>query len=312
MSEKKTRNKRVADEPVTDKPELHVLTESESPVPNGTLLLVGGAEDKGQPIEEGDPKTRLANYLALDVMKTFVDLTKKETPRIEVICTASGQPQGTEEDYRGVFGKLGCTNVGYINDIDRLTVHNSPYFERLKTADAVYFAGGDQLKLTSFYGGTLFLAILKQRYVYDELVVGGTSAGAMAMSTPMIYQSSSDADFLKGEVKITTGLEFLQNVAVDTHFISRGRFVRLAQVVATNPSCLAMGIEEDTGVIIRNGREAEVVGNGAIVVIDGHTSKHTNISHIKQDQAVSIDNLTVHILVKGDRYILPQYNLQHQ
>jgi len=314
MSEKKPKKMRVADEPLPDKVELHELTMSESPVPNGILLLVGGAEDKGKPIEEGDSKTKLADYVDMDVMKTFVRLTGKTDPHIEVIVTASGEPEGTEEDYRELFKKLKCNNVGYINDIDRLTVHNSPYLDRIKAADAIYFSGGDQLKLTSMYGGTLFLAILKQRYVYDGLVLGGTSAGAMAMSTPMIYMSSSSSqgDVLKGEVKITTGLEFMQNVAVDTHFITRGRFVRLAQVVATNPSCLAMGIEEDTGVIVRNGREAEVVGNGAVIIIDGHTSKHTNISQISAHQAVSIDNLTVHILVKGDRYTLPQYNLQHQ
>jgi hypothetical protein len=39
------------------------------------------------------------------------------------------------------------------------------------------------------------------------------------------------------------GLQLLCEVAVDTHFIKRGRMVRMDQIIATNPGCLGLGLE---------------------------------------------------------------------
>jgi cyanophycinase len=38
-------------------------------------------------------------------------------------------------------------------------------------------------------------------------------------------------------------------VCIDTHFIDRERFVRMAQVIATNPTSVGIGIDEDTAMI---------------------------------------------------------------
>jgi len=70
-------------------------------------------------------------------------------------------------------------------------------------------------------------------------------------------------------VYITTGLEFTRDVAIDTHFISRGRIMRMAQTIATNPQCIGIGLEEDTGVLFTEGNQIEVVGSGLIVIVDG-------------------------------------------
>ena len=288
------------------------LTQSACPVPNGTLILIGGAEDKGKPVEEGDPKTKLSDVMSLDIIKTFCNELGDKNARIEIITTASSMPEEVEKDYKEVFKEIGCTNIGFIHDFARLSAVKSLHLDRLRQAKGVYFTGGDQLKLTALYGGTEFLSILKYRYVYDNLVIAGTSAGAMAMSTPMIYQSEgSSMDLLKGEVRITTGLEFLKDVAIDTHFIHRGRFMRLSQVLATNPSSIAIGIEEDTAIVIRNGIDMEVIGNGGVIIIDGHMSTHTNIFDAKTDEAITIENLKVDLLKKGDHYKIPRYNLQH-
>ena len=91
----------------------------------------------------------------------------------------------------------------------------------------------------------------------------------MALSTPMIYAGNEDVQELDSEIKLTTGLEFVKDVCIDTHFVHRRRFVRMAQVVVTNPTQFGVGIEEDTGVVIRNGLEMEVVGTGLVMVIEG-------------------------------------------
>jgi len=100
----------------------------------------------------------------------------------------------------------------------------------------------------------------------------GTSAGAMAMSTPMIYAGVARDEMIAGNVKVTMGLEFLKDLCVDTHFVDRGRFVRMAQVIAANPSCIASGIEENTALIVKNGVQAEVIGFDVVIIIDARTA----------------------------------------
>src|SRR4051812_40607167 len=107
---------------------------------------------------------------------------KKET-LIEVINTLNAKPQETFGDYKKVFGDLGMNNVNHIHHNIRKEAMEENLVERIKNADAFFFSGGDQLKLTSIYGGTDFLLQLKERYINDEIVIAGTSAGAMAMST---------------------------------------------------------------------------------------------------------------------------------
>lgn len=135
-------------------------------------------------------------------------------------------------------------------------------------------------------------------------MIAGTSAGAMAMSNTMIYEGSSTRAHLKGEVKITTGLAFMKDVIFDSHFDKRGRFGRLAQAVGANPSCIGIGLGEDTGMLITNGNEMEAIGSGMVVIVDGHNIKQSNIADIAEGSPISIDNLIVHFMSKGDKYNL--------
>ena len=166
------------------------------------------------------------------------------------------------------------------------------------------FSGGNQLRLTSTFGGTSFLQIILERYNEEEhFLVAGTSAGAMAMSNTMIYEGNAVVAHLKGEVKITTGLGFMDDVIFDSHFEKRGRFGRLAQAVASNPSCIGIGLGEDTGVLISNGNKMEAIGSGLVVILDGHDIRHSNIADIPDGCPISIENMKVHFLEKGNGYL---------
>src|SRR5690606_40635712 len=59
-----------------------------------------------------------------------------------------------------------------------------------------------------------------------------------------LYQGSSSEALLKGEIKTTQGLGFIDNVIVDTHFVQRGRIGRLFQAVVSNPRTLGIRSEE--------------------------------------------------------------------
>ena len=126
----------------------------------------------------------------------------------------------------------------------------------------------------------------------------------MAMSNTMIYQGSSSGALIKGEVKITTGLGLIKDIIIDSHFDKRGRFGRLAQAVASNPGCIGVGLGEDTGVLISEGKNMEVIGSGLIILLDGHQIRHSNIADLPDGVPISIENLIVHVLTKGNCYNL--------
>ena len=133
----------------------------------------------------------------------------------------------------------------------------------------------------------------------------------MALSTPMIYAGNKEVQQISGEIKITTGLEFLKDVCIDTHFVDRSRFVRMAQVVETNPTCIGIGIEEDTAIIVRNGTETEVIGSGMVIIIDGFHIREANIDEFTERKVMSVRDLKVHILGRGNKYEIPQCNPPH-
>ena len=272
--------------------------------PIGHLIAVGGAEDKGTDLEKGIMQRNRLNFFELGILKNIVSLIKGEEPHVEVITTASSIPDEVFENYKDAFSKLGCNNIGHLRIRKREDAAIPEYIERLKACNCIMFSGGNQLRLSSIFGGTEFLDILKARYQDSNFIIGGTSAGAMAMSNTMIYEGSAALAHLKGEVKITTGLGFLQNVIIDTHFDKRGRFNRLAQAVAAQPGAIGIGLGEDTGVIVSEGHSLQAIGSGSVIIIDGKNIEYNNIADIKFGAPISVENIIVHIMSKGDIYNL--------
>ncbi len=278
-------------------------------IPTGKLIAIGGAEDKGTDLETGVIHRNNLIFFENGIIRRIVNEVGGFDKRIEVITTASSIPKEVGQNYLDAFGKLGCTKIGHINIRDRSDTLNDEYVNRIKTADGLLFSGGNQLRLTSIFGGTEIFTLIQERYMNDHFVIAGTSAGAMAMSNTMIYEGSSTRAHLKGEVKLTTGLAFMKDVIFDSHFDKRGRFGRLAQAVGANPSCIGIGLGEDTGMLITNGNEMEAIGSGMVVIIDGHNIMHSNIADIAVGSPISIDNLIVHFMSKGDKYNLSERKL---
>ena len=272
--------------------------------PKGKLIAIGGAEHKGAALEKGEIQHINLNFVELGILRRVVEEAGGPLSRIEVITTASTIPYEVGENYLNAFGKMGCTNVGVMHIRTRQDAMNEEYIERIRQCNAVMFTGGNQLKLSVTDGGTEFLAILKKRYQEENFLIAGTSAGAMAMGSTMIYEGNAARAHLKGEVKMTTGLGFISTVIIDSHFEKRGRFGRLVQAVATNPSGIGIGLGEDTGMLITEGNKMEAIGSGLVVIIDGHDILHSNIADIPDGNPVSIENLKVHFCEKGNGYLI--------
>lgn len=270
----------------------------------GKLVAIGGAEDKGTNLETGEIHRNNLNFFELGILNRIVKEAGGYQARIEVVTTASSIPKEVGENYLAAYHKIGCNNIGIMNIRSRDTVNDGDYLKRLRECDCIMFSGGNQLRLSSIFGGTAFLDIILKRYREEEFIVAGTSAGAMAMSKTMIYEGNATLAHLKGEVKITTGLGFMEDVIFDSHFEKRGRFGRLAQAVAANPECLGIGLGEDTGMLITNGNKMEAIGSGLVIIIDGLNIKHSNIANIPEGNPISVENLKVHFCAKGNGYLL--------
>lgn len=283
----------------------------EAPVAKGKVLAIGGKEDKGNGKLKEEQK-RNQNFTSEEILKRFVSELKGDNAMVAVIPTASSIPDEMAKDYVSVFEGLGVKNIEVVDIRNRVQAKDEAFFKIIEDAAGIMFTGGDQLKLTSIFGGTPLLELMRERYTYDEkIIIAGTSAGAAALSTPMIYEGETVGGYIKGDVRITTGLEFLKDVAIDTHFIQRGRIVRMAQAIATNPGCIGIGLEEDTAILVTEGKNVEVLGSGLVTVVDGMGISSTNIYEISTGEPFSVCDLKVHLLSKGQRYTIPAYDQLH-
>ena len=275
-------------------------------IPRGKLIAIGGAEDKGTDLEKGEVYRSNLNFFELGILRRIVEEAGGKGARIEVITTASTIPYEVGENYLDAFGKIGCTDIGVIHIRNREDAQREEYIQRVANCAGVMFSGGNQLRLTAIFGGTQFLSVIKKRYRDENFVVAGTSAGAMAMSNTMIYEGNPTRAHLKGEVKITTGLGFMEDVIFDSHFEKRGRFARLAQAVSANPSCIGIGLGEDTGMLITEGNRMEAIGSGLVIIVDGHDIRYSNMADIPEGNPLSIENLKVHFCAKGNGYLVQE------
>lgn len=281
-------------------------------VPKGKLIIIGGAVDMGSNVtlQEHILQPDYIKFFEQGILRRIInESAKHEGSQIEVITTASQIPELVGAEYIKAFGQLNVTNVNVLHIKSREDASNKVYLNRIRKADVVMFSGGDQLRLTAIFGGTEFLQILKQRYQKENFVIAGTSAGAAAASTHMIYRGQSNEALVKGEVQITAGLGFIDSVIVDTHFVQRGRIGRLMYAVATNPGILGIGLGEDTGLLITEGYMMEAIGSGLIILVDGRNIVSTNIYDVELGSPISIENLRVHVMSIFDKYDLVQHRL---
>jgi len=202
---------------------------------------------------------------------------------------------------------LGCKNVKVLDIRSKEDSEKPASIAMIKEANCIMFSGGDQSRITDRIGGTTIHDILIQRYHYEEgFVIAGTSAGAMAMSIEMIAGGSSTESFVKGAVRMYKGLGLMPNIMFDTHFIQRGRFGRIAEAIAIHPSLIGIGLAEDTGMVIKRGNEMTVIGSGMVIIFDGSSLEHNNQKILKESTPMTMVNLKVHVLSKGDKFFIDE------
>jgi len=255
----------------------------------GTLVIIGGHEDR-----TGEKKILRA------VAERLGDDGKI------VVCTiASSEPQSLWEEYEAAFRAIGVPHVFRLELETREEASTPRAMRILEGATGVFFTGGDQLKITSQLGDTPVYSRVQEIFENGG-VVAGTSAGASAMSETMLVANNGDASYrIKSALLMAPGLGLAQDMLIDQHFAQRGRMARLIGAVSQNPRVLGVGIDENTAIIVEHNRRFQVLGEGAVYVVDGSTTSYSNIGDEDTDRTLSSFGLTVHMLSQGDRFDLP-------
>lgn len=273
--------------------------------PRGTLILIGGAEYKGDD-ERLEMARRNKDFKPYEILKELIP-NDCSGCKIEVITTATSIPGEVGDMYKDAFADIGMRDVGITHIETREDANNVKYVDRIKAARVVLFSGGDQVRISTIIGGSEVGEAIKNRYYDDkDFVVAGTSAGAMAMSGIMLYEGHNTEALLKGDVKTSGGLGLIHGCIIDTHFVKRGRIGRLTQAIILTPSCIGIGLGEDTALKVFDGNRMECLGSGTVVIIDGHDIKHTNITYAAEHTPLCVENLTVHMLCRGTGYRLKE------
>lgn len=250
---------------------------------DGTLLIIGGAEDKkGECI----------------ILKEFIRLSEARGGGIVIMTAATQYPQKVSDEYVRIFKRLGVEKVVSLDIPDRRHAQLAGTTELIMSAGGIFFTGGDQLRITSLLGGTEVDYALHESF-RKGTVIAGTSAGASVMSATMIIGGDGDSTPQQDSISMAPGMGLVREVVIDQHFAQRGRLGRLVSAVAQQPAILGIGIDEDTAVIINRRGVMKVIGSQTVTIVDGNQCEHTNVSETKPRQPLAMTGITVHILPAG-------------
>ena len=271
----------------------------------GTIIPIGGNEDKGT---HRDESSKL-NFIQKSILSRVIQECKKPEPLIVVIPTASSIPVEVGEKYQAAYGQFNHVRIHILDIQEKWQAEDPEHLRWIAEADCVMFSGGNQSKITRTIYDTSMHELLMRRYQQEEFVIAGTSAGAMSMSKEMITGGKSTEALFKGAVKTGKGLGFIPELVIDSHFIVRGRFGRVMEAVARFPYLLGVGLAENTGLVIKNGADCEVIGSGMVILVDPSRLTHNFEDILEKGTPMSLSNLIVHVLSVGDHFRLDNREL---
>lgn len=252
----------------------------------GRLVIVGGAED------------RLHDKY---ILRHFVELCGGTTARLRVLSAASGDPAAAWATYQKAFEEIGVTDCLPIPVPDRDAANSAAVTDLILEADGIFISGGDQRRFMELIWETEAFKALHVAFHLRGCCLGGTSAGAAVMSRHMLASGEATRLPEKDVADLDIGLGFLAHGIVDQHFSERGRLGRLLSVLARRPQMLGVGIDEDTALVIERDTAIEVIGSGAVTLVDGR-GMSTNVNLIESRQRLEMLGVRLHLLPSGHRY----------
>ncbi|HEX9989952.1 MAG TPA: cyanophycinase [Chloroflexia bacterium] len=256
--------------------------------PKGSLIIIGGGEDK----ERGK-----------SILEEVARRAKKRNGRLALVTVATQQPEEVAEEYTKVFKELGVRTIDVVDIRAREEAFLDSNVQKIIKSFVIFFTGGDQLRITSQIGDSPVFRCMRDIHEQGG-TIAGTSAGAAAMSETMLVGGPGDQSNEISALAMAPGLGFMSDMVIDSHFAQRGRIGRLLGAVSQNPRNLGVGIDEDTAIIVDHAESFRVTGSGAVYVLDGAGVSYSSLSEEYPEGILSIFDVKLHVLGEDDIFDL--------
>jgi cyanophycinase len=255
-------------------------------MPQGPLMIIGGAEDK---------------LRKRTILQEFVRAAGGLEARIAVIPTASSIGGEVTEVYDALFRREGAAEVESIRPESREDAQDPELVAAVERATGVFMTGGNQLKLSAIVCGTpLGDAVVDAHR--RGVVVAGTSAGASIQSSHMLAFGGPGSTPKQRMTQMAAGLGLIESAVIDQHFDQRNRYGRLLMIVAQSPQLLGIGVDEDTAAVVEHTGDdhdvLRVLGRGAVTILDP-ANIVTNAYEAKRSSAILASGVVLHTLPEG-------------
>ncbi len=247
-------------------------------------MAIGGAEDK---------------FRDRIILSRFAELSGGSDARIAVIPTASSI-ESAGERYKAIFLSMGVENVDIAVVGDRPDANSELVSRMIRQATGIFMTGGNQMRLAAILGGTKAMNSIVERN-RQSAVVAGTSAGASILSSHMVAYGSSGNSPKMRMAQMVAGFGLAPGAIIDQHFRQRDRLGRLMMMVASNPSLLGVGIDEDTAAIFTSDGCLEVLGRHSVTIIDG-AEAYTDVYRVKGHGGITLSGAKIHVLTSGHTF----------
>ena len=265
------------------------------PQPTQTaIMVIGGAEDKVH---------------GREILRSFFGRSGGEDARIAILPCASREPVAIGERYRTIFQDMGAKAVEVLNIDDRDQCSDPILQEYVSDCTGIFMTGGDQLRICGILADTPIMTIVRARAQTGEVTLAGTSAGAAVMGHHMIAGGGSGETPNHSMVDMTLGLGIIPEVIVDQHFHNRNRMARLMSAIVGHRDRVGIGIDEDTCAVFEGDGTLQVIGKGAVTIVDPHELTYTNQAEVGRTDPLCICNLRVHVLNAGSRFDLRKHKV---
>ncbi|OGK11788.1 hypothetical protein A2768_02115 [Candidatus Roizmanbacteria bacterium RIFCSPHIGHO2_01_FULL_37_16] len=234
-----------------------------------TLVLVGSGEFT-------DAMLKVDKFL----IKLVKHIKGRSKINIAIIPTAS-VPDGRQINWinDGVkhFKKLEINPFG-LNIVNRQDANKKVNLRKLKTASIIYFSGGHPGYLLEIFKHTQAWKLIETLYNNGVMLVG-TSAGAMILGNYLL--GNAQETFNKEEKPLWIKGFNLVPFAIFPHYDWAKRhkpklLVKLIESASRKISANWLGIDENTAVIISDGKKTKIMGKGSVTMQRGNETLKYN------------------------------------
>jgi len=221
---------------------------------SGTLIITSGGSTADELFTKavGDRKAKVV----------FIPTAASSLRSQKLTIWEPGTEPNKENFTADLRERFQLDNITILHTRDRKVANSDAFIQPLREAKAVWISGGNPGRFMSTFRGTKFEKELKA-LLQRGGVIAGESAGAIVQGSYTI-RGNPDKPVLmvKGSEK---GIGLLDNVAINPHLTANKREQELITIVDRYPKLLGIGIDDDTGVMIRNG-VGEVFGSGRVAI----------------------------------------------